>query len=420
MTTYTEIKNDSQIKKFCLYGFLKNQKFFVPYLLIYMMGMGMNLFQIGIMFSIREGIMYVFEVPSGIIADQYGKKKELLICFSFYIISFICFFFGYNIWMMAMGMVFFGLGEAFRSGTHKAMILSYLEHKGWYDHKSFVYGRTRSYSLLGSSLSAFLSIILVINIPALKWVFLASIIPYIGDFLLILSYPEYLDEKKETERSLKAFAQASIDQLKRIVHNPPLIKVLLSSATYDGVFKTIKDYIQPILHLLLISAGIGTIMNFDGEESLKIYLGLIYGVFFIFSSMVSKNIYRATNKWQARPVFDRSMDLMGITLVFLSIAIGSETLVIAICLYFIIYLMMDARRPVFVDVCSNHMDVKQRVTVLSVESQIRALIMIIIAPVFGWIADHYSISILFLGIGLTLLVINRFLSQNSSEESGKA
>jgi len=27
-------------------------------------------------------------------------------------------------------MIFFGLGEAFRSGTHKAMIYGYLEEKG--------------------------------------------------------------------------------------------------------------------------------------------------------------------------------------------------------------------------------------------------------------------------------------------------
>ena len=31
--------------------------------------------------------------------------------------------------MAALAMAFFGLGEAFRSGTHKAMIYTYLERK---------------------------------------------------------------------------------------------------------------------------------------------------------------------------------------------------------------------------------------------------------------------------------------------------
>ena len=44
-------------------------------------------------------------------------------------------------------MVFFGFGEAFRSGTHKAMIMAYLDKKDIKDSKSKVYGKTRSFSL---------------------------------------------------------------------------------------------------------------------------------------------------------------------------------------------------------------------------------------------------------------------------------
>jgi MFS family permease len=214
MSEYTNIKKDVQIWKFCFYGFFKNLKFFEPYLLIYLLGMKLSLFQIGLLFAVREGVTYFFEVPSGIIADHYGKKKELLLCFIFYIVSFVFFFWSANLFILLLAMIFFGLGEAFRSGTHKAMILSYLEHKGWFEYKGFVYGRTRSYSLLGSSISAFISIIFVLNLPAMRWIFLVCIVPYVIDFILIASYPDYLDEKKDTERSLKAFYHASIAHLK--------------------------------------------------------------------------------------------------------------------------------------------------------------------------------------------------------------
>lgn len=141
------IKKNNQIKKFCLYGFLKNLMFFEPYLYIYLIQvMHLSLFQIGTLFSIRGIIIYIFEVPSGIFADQYGKKTELMICFIFYIASFFFFFLGGSYAIVAVAMVFFGLGEAFRSGTHKAMIYAYLEQKDWFEHKTFVYGRTRSFS----------------------------------------------------------------------------------------------------------------------------------------------------------------------------------------------------------------------------------------------------------------------------------
>ncbi|MDH8679772.1 MFS transporter [Fusibacter bizertensis] len=410
MSNYQLIKDDLQVKKFCMYGFFKNLKFFEPYLLIYLLGMGLNLFETGLLFAIREGITYVFEVPSGIIADHYGKKKELLICFAFYIISFVFFFYGEGFPILAIAMIFFGLGEAFRSGTHKAMILSYLEHKGWYEHKGYVYGRTRSFSLLGSSLSAFLSILFVLQLPALRWIFLICIIPYLLDFLLIMSYPDFLDERRETEKSIKAFWKLSILQVKSVFKNNVLNKVILSASSYDGIFKTIKDYIQPILSMLLLAAGAGAIFSLDGDQSLKIYLGLIYGVFYIFSSYVSKNIYKLTKKWNAVIVFERLYDMMGILLIFLAIAVFFKHLVFAIGIYFVLYLLMDARRPVFVDVSSDYMDREHRATVLSIESQFKALFMVIFSPVFGFIADQYSISVLFFGIGVLLLIANRFLS----------
>lgn len=92
---YRQIKKDNQIKKFCYYGFLKNLRFFEPYFYIYLLQVvQLNLFQIGILFSLRELTTYVFEIPSGVFADQYGKKNELVLCFVFYIISFFLFYVG--------------------------------------------------------------------------------------------------------------------------------------------------------------------------------------------------------------------------------------------------------------------------------------------------------------------------------------
>ena len=417
MDTYNEIKKDRQIWKFCFYGFFKNLRFFEPYLLIYFMSMKLNLFHIGILFSIREIITYIFEIPSGIIADNYGKKRELLMCFTFYIISFVFLFLGENMGILIIGMIFFGLGEAFRSGTHKAMILAYLEKKGWFKHKGYVYGRTRSYSLLGSSISAFLSILLVLNLPGLRWIFLIAVIPYIADFILIATYPSYLDEKKDTEKTLKAFYKAGVEQIKSLAGNRSMKKIIISAASYDGIFKTIKDYIQPILNTLLVTAGIGAIWDLSGDESLKVYLGIIYGVFYIFSSIVSRNIYRITKKFNSYFVFEKLFDLMGILLIALSVVLRNNLFFIAIIIYFLLYLMMDGRRPVFVDVCSDYMDKEQRATVLSIESQARAFLMIVMAPFFGWVADTLSISVLFLGIGIFILIFNRFLKfQNQKDE----
>lgn len=409
MTELDQIKKDPLIWKFCFYGFFKNLQFFEPYLLIYLMGMGLNLFQIGLLASIRGIVIYIFEVPSGMLADQFGKKKELLICFIFYMISFVFFFISGSMVVVTIGTIFYGLGEAFRSGTHKAMILSYLNRKGWYQHKGFVYGRTRSYSLLGSSLSAFLSILLVLNLPALRWIFLICIIPFLIDFILIASYPGFLDEQKETDRTWGGFFREGFRQMKSIGKNKLLIKTLTSSAIYEGVFDVIKDYIQPIMSGLLTAAGIGMLWNLDVDEKVKIYLGLLYGVFYIFSSVASKNIYKLCIRFKAVNVFQRFFDILGILLVVLSATISLNLLPLTIIVYFVLYVMRDSRRTVFVDVCGDYMHKDQRATVLSIENQLFSLVVIPLAPLFGWIADTYSIRGLFLVVGILLIIMNRFI-----------
>ena len=404
------IKKNRQIKKFCLYGFLKNLQFFEPYLYIYLIQVvHLNLFQIGTLFSIRGIIIYLFEVPSGIFADQYGKKTELMICFIFYVASFFLFFLGGSYVIIAIGMVLFGLGEAFRSGTHKAMIYSYLEQKGWFGHKTFVYGRTRSFSLIGSSLSAFTAIFLIIKLPRMQSIFLFSIIPYILDFILIWSYPDTLNEPVETTISIKNFITHSIKQLKNIFANRPLRKVVVSSSLFDAIFKVLKDYIQPILSDIILVSGIYVVASMDAATQLKIILGIIYGVMYIFSSWVSRNVYRLNLKFNSDKLMDISFDIFGIVFFIMFFAIKTKIMLVVILLYFFLYPLKDGRRPLVVDVLGDCMKKNERATVLSIDSQLSSLFMIILAPLFGYIADRFSIATLFFIVGLSILVLNRFL-----------
>jgi len=353
--------------------------------------------------------MYIFEIPSGIFADQYGKKNELVLCFIFYIISFFLFYVGSQFLVIIFAMIFFGLGEAFRSGTHKAMIYSYLEKKGWFNYKTFVYGRTRSYSLIGSSISSFIAIYLVIQFPEIKTIFLFSIIPYLLDFLLIISYPPSLNEPIEKKFSFKKLITFSIEKFKNMVTDTMLRKIILSSSVFDAIFKSLKDYIQPILSNLILASGTYFISSMDAEVQLKIALGIIYGVIYIFSAGVSRNIYRLNTKWSSADLMDVSFVIFGVTFFVLAFTIKKEFITIVILLYLLLYLLKDGRRPLVVDVFGNYMKKDERATVMSIESQTRSLLMVILAPLMGYIAHRFNIPTLFFIIGLFLLIINYFI-----------
>ncbi|MEA3422756.1 MAG: MFS transporter [Bacillota bacterium] len=405
MKTYASIKKDPQIFKFSMYGFLKNLKFFEPYLIIYLLSFNISLFQIGILYSIREIITYIFEIPSGIIADQYGKKNELMLCFVFYIISFVLFFIGAKYSIIIIAMIFFGLGEAFRSGTHKSMILAYLERNDWFSHKAFVYGRTRSFSLLGSSLSSFVSIIFILSLPATRWIFIITIVPYILDFFLIYSYPSYLNEKKINTFNLIEFFNLLKTYIKSIFKQKFLLKIILSSSSYDALFKTIKDYIQPILLILLVT---------NSDTRIKVYLGIIYGVFYIFSSFASKNVFRIVNKIPSINLMNSSYFVQGIGMLSIAMTIYFKWPLLSVIIFFVLYVLKDARRPVFVDLSSDHMKKSERATVLSVESQFRSIIIIIIAPLFGYLSDALGLDFAFISFGFLTIALNVILHLRNS------
>jgi MFS family permease len=402
-----EINQNFQIKKFSAYGFLKNLKFFEPYLVIYLLGSGLTLFQIGILYSIREAITYIFEIPSGIIADYYGRKKELYMCFSFYIISFLFFFFGNTFVLIAVAMVFFGLGEAFRSGTHKAMIYTYLEEKGWSGHKAYVYGRTRSFSLTGSAVSSLLAIIFILNVPSSRYIFLASIIPYILDLLLIMSYPESLDQsgiKRKKNEGLKIK-----EHLSDIYNRPKLRHILLNTALFDSTFKSTKDLIQPILEAIIIGSGFMVAQQFSPDENLKIILGISYGLIYIISASASRRAYLLKQRWTSIGLLNCLYLILVAALGILFLAIEWNQALVIIVLFLVLYLLMDIRKPIFVDACDDYMDKHQRATVLSIASQLRALFTIIMAPLVGFIADKFGLGPVMLGLGILLLLLYSFV-----------
>ncbi|MCK5685785.1 MFS transporter, partial [bacterium] len=112
--------------KFSLYGFLKNQKFFEPFFLLFMINQGFSFFEIGFLLAYREVLINLFEVPSGAIADLFGRRKAMMFSFLNYIVSFVIFYFSRTYFNFYIALLFFAAGEAFRTGTHKAIIADYL------------------------------------------------------------------------------------------------------------------------------------------------------------------------------------------------------------------------------------------------------------------------------------------------------
>lgn len=67
---------------------------------------GLSLGQIGMLVSVEKITCYLFELPSGYLADRWGMRKELCLCFVFYIIAFVLYYFGRTDFRFLLGASF--------------------------------------------------------------------------------------------------------------------------------------------------------------------------------------------------------------------------------------------------------------------------------------------------------------------------
>lgn len=400
---------DRTIWKFGFYGFFKNLRFFEPFIYLYFLSLGLTFFQIGLIISIREISVYLFEIPTGVMADVWGRRRAILICFLLYMLSFIIYYLSYSFLFLAAAAVIFGLGEAFRLGTHKAIIFDYLDSQGLGEKKAVVYGFTRSVSLLGSALSAVIATGLLIWTENYHVIFLFSIIPYFFAFLLVLTYPPDPICRGERGTLLLRIGEHSKKSLLSLRRVKDLTFSLTNSAVFDGAFKATQDYVQPVIrHFILSYPLLLFVEEYRTRESLLI--GFFYLFIHVLGAFSSRWAYRL-NAYFFAAASPLNGLFLGQAILLLATGLFLEVhLVTVLALFLLLHMSSNIRRPLLLSHLVDQMQKDQRATMLSLESQLKSLAVIILAPVLGWVAHYFSIRIMFLLVaGLLFLLYSLFL-----------
>ncbi len=402
VNTSSYFEKDKQYLRFCTYGFLKNLRFFDAFLLIFILENEISFAQIGILYAAREIITNLFEIPSGIIADTYGRKNSLIGAFVLYILSFITFYFSGNFELFLLAMLLIGIGDAFRSGTHKGMIMDYLSMKGWGKHKITYYGNTRSWSQKGSALSALLAGFIVFYSGDYRIVYLFSIVPYLLNFINIYSYPEELNYSLNGGIREKRPLKFMLKNIFGTVHKMQVFAIVNSSALHSSFLKSIKDYIQPIMLNVAIILPIFTTVSLKNKSGLVI--GIIYFFIFILTSYASKMAGKVS--LLGIEFIERKTLLTGVCCgVLCGIFFYCEMYLLSIVLFVLIYLIENLRKPILTGFLSNNVPDEILTSVLSVQSFYNTLMTAVLSILIGVCADSYGIGIALLVVSLLLVLI---------------
>ncbi|MCF7943382.1 MAG: MFS transporter [Spirochaetia bacterium] len=422
----TSISKDPQFYKFSLYGFLKNLNFSDPFIILFFVQEGLSYASIGLLFSVKAILVNVLEIPSGIFADGYGKRRAMILCFLAYIGSFIVFFFFHGFPFFLLAMAFFAFGEAFRTGTHKSLILEYLRQTGQLHLKLEYYGKTRSFSQIGMAVSAGAAAVMVFVSGNYRLLFIISVIPYVLGLLLIISYPASLDQLVPAKDSLSgndagnqrrswAHYRASLEGLAVMFKKPVSRKALLNSGVYGGAYKSIKDYIQPVLVRVVLLSSILKGMEIEKRSSLLI--GLTYIVIYLLTSAAAGRSNRIAAKF-------RTEESAINTLFFSSAAV---ILISGLCLLInipagaagaliLLYILYNLRRPLQLSYISGLIPDEAMASGLSGESQLQSIINAVSAPLIGLTIDAFGLPAALLISGAGMLFLGSILHLSEAAE----
>lgn len=381
--------------------------------MLFLIDAGLTYTQIGILYAVREITVNLFEIPSGFIADTYGRKKSLAGSFLLYMISFAVFYSSTNFILFLIAFVFYGIGDSFRTGTHKGMIMDYLKHKGWGEYKIAYYGNTRSWSQRGSALSSVVAALIVFVASSYRSVFLYSIIPYILNFLLILTYPDEIDLSKSGGAKVKKTISGSLRNFWSTIKKRNVLKIISSSAIHSAYLGAVKDYIQPIM--LALAATLPLAVSFNEKQNSGIIIGVIYFFIYLLNSVASSSASKIEKKRNNVTLVTMLMGFAAGVAVGVFYSLGLY--VPAILSFIVIYLMENVRKPVLTGYISDNVDNDILVSVISAQSQLKTIMTSIIAFVFGVFADAFGIGVSLIITSSILLIVSWGVGRSKSLKS---
>lgn len=387
------------LNRFCLYGFLKNQRYFEPFLMLVFLDQGLSFFVIGLLLACRDLTVNLLEIPSGALADSFGRRSAMVTSFVAYIISFLLLASAESTATFFIGMFLYGVGDTFRTGTHKAMIFEWLRLQGRSSERTSVYGLTRSWSQLGSALSGIIAACFVLISGNYEYVFYFAIVPYLLNLINLATYPKELDGEHQKASSLRESAGRLKKTFKDSIGKPRLRRLMIESMGWEGMFNAIKDYLQPVLQTVAIiviatffapanSADQTPAAFLNEAQTTALLIGPVYAILFLLSAWASRNSQRLVERTGSESAAAKKLWMLNLLIFgFIAIVAWWQINVLLVVGLVTLYVLKNFWRPILISRIDVHSNPHEGATVLSIESQAQRLATMVLAPLVGWLID---------------------------------
>ena len=342
---------------------------------------GLSLLQIGLLESIFHGTSLLCEIPSGMLADRFSYKTNLYLARLASIVSSILILFGQgNFWIYAIAMMVNAWSYNFDSGTSTAFLYDSAVEAGQKDRylqiSSFLSGVAEVTRTLGTVVAGFF-----IH-GALAWTYLIAIGLSFLSIILIYFMKEPMAKREKNE--VITF-KTIVLQVRKEWHEKPVLFYWMMTYQLVGTLMCMFYfyYQQKISDLAGWQVSLVMLIG-SGLNLIAVYV----------ASQIGK-------KWNSNRVFPTLVALTGLALLL----VFSGTPFAFLLVYLLTDTLYAVYQPIYFNDLQGYLPSSVRATMLSINSMLFSLSMIVIFPLTGWLIDRWGLVAVFLVLGLILLLI---------------
>lgn len=344
--------------------------FFIPILALYFERTLFTVTNVALIFSIEAVALVIFEIPTGAIADLFGRKKTIILAHIVALSALVFLYIGGSMKMFVFYAILSALAMALTSGTVSALIYDTLKEEKKEQYYKKIIGTSYALWPIGASVGAIIGGYLAK--VSLSFPVLISFIPISVVLILTLFLKEPNYEKEEYRNVFRHI----FGSLKIILENKQLIILLIGGFILMAFGESIH-LLKPLF--------------FEFKEIPIIYFGYLFAFVFGISAIGHYFSHDVSEKIGNKLTLILSV-VVSPLLLFIATITDRFTSMAFLVMTSVFY---GLRNPVIDNLLNLEVDSSKRATVISASNFMGELGVAIFVPFIGYIAEIYTINTAF-------------------------
>jgi len=359
----------------------------MPIIVLFFQEHGLTLTEVMLLQAIYSLSVALFEIPSGYIADIFGRKQTIVFSTIFSFIGFLVFSFYGGFYAFALAQVLIGIGGSLMSGSDSAIIYDTLLETKSKTSYTKIEGRNYAIGNFSEAAAGILGGFLAVGSLYLPVYVQTSILFFSIPIALTLVEPTIHEENK-LDRSFRAIMEVVKFSL---VDNTRLRWLIIYSSAMGVATLSMAWFAQPFFKEVGVPLA---------------YFGILWAGLNFSAGLTSFNAHHFDKKENNH----KMLIYLSLVMITSFILLGFNSSMFGLFFILIIYLLRGIVTPILRNAINENTTSNKRATVLSIRSFIIRISFAICAPILGYIAENYSLANSFYVLALVVGVFSLLAS----------